>query len=104
MGQKRVEAADEAFFEWASRTEEKNAAAVVKTTAIKLSYGYEFVKQVLGITLQAPEGISPKTPHSAKIVRHLLEKRCVSSNMVPGGLFPALLSRKDWVSRSDITL
>ena len=57
------------------------------------------MKQVLETTLHRPEGSARDLPYSPKIVRHLLEKRCVSSNMVSGGLLPALRLRKDWVSR-----
>lgn len=103
MDQKRVEAADEAFFAWATQTESRNANAPAKGTANKLSYGYEFVKQVMEIVLRAPKGSSADIPYSSRIVRHLLDKRCISSNMVPGGLLPALILRKDWVGSVNST-
>ncbi|KAI0722363.1 hypothetical protein C8T65DRAFT_704869 [Cerioporus squamosus] len=34
--------------------------------------------------------------YSAKVVRHLLESRTVSSSMVEGGVLPALAARNDW--------
>lgn len=115
MEQKRVEAADEAFFAWVAKVD---AAKVDAAARVKVPYGYEFVRGVLGVVLDASRNLqqqnqqseknlkTPKklkkgsgaVPYSSKVVRYLLEKRCVSSGMVKGGLLPALRMHNDWVS------
>ncbi|KAI0689236.1 hypothetical protein BC835DRAFT_264850 [Cytidiella melzeri] len=100
MDQKRVEAVDETYLNWAAHAhaESEGATASSRPGAPRVPYGYEFVKQVLDIVLRPPKGPGVDPSYSPKVVRHLLDRRCISSNMVSGGLLPALRLRKDWAS------
>lgn len=91
MEQKRVEAADDAFFAWVAQQEG------AKGGIGKKSFGYQFTKQVLEIVLRAPKNATADIPYSPKVLQYLLQQRCVSAGMVECGLFPALQLRNDWV-------
>ncbi|EMD40538.1 hypothetical protein CERSUDRAFT_111138 [Gelatoporia subvermispora B] len=87
MELRRAASADDAFFEYARQ------ASVTEL-------GYAFVKQVLEVVFRVPpkgaQGV--EIPYSPKIVRWLLEKKVVGYGMVEGGLFSALMVRRDWPS------
>lgn len=95
MEQKRVEAADEVFFDWISQQESGKASA--SRPNAKLPLGYQFVKQVLEIILRMPKNATTDIPYSPKVMRYLMQQRCVSASMIEGGLFAALRLRNDWV-------
>jgi hypothetical protein len=57
--------------------------------------GYTFVKDILNIVLQTSK--PPNTPYSSEVVRYLLERQVVSTNMVEGGLLTILRLKDDWV-------
>ena len=97
MEQKRVEAADDAFFAWANQ-QDANKGASARTNA-KI-FGYQFVKQVLEIVLRTPRNATTDIPYSPKVLRYLMQQRCVSAGMVDGGLFASLRLRGDWVCRA----
>ncbi|KAI9064835.1 hypothetical protein FKP32DRAFT_1665671 [Trametes sanguinea] len=84
-----VAGAESAFFEYV-KTESRG-----KGEGAPLEY--TFVQGVLEVVLPAA-GAQSSGPaaYSAKIVRHLLERRAVSSSMVEGGLLPALAAQNDW--------
>lgn len=91
MEQKRVEAADDVFFAWVAQQQDGPRASA------KLPLGYQFVKGVLEVVFRVPKNATD-IPYSPKVVRHLMQQRCVSSGMVDGGLFAALRLRQDWES------
>lgn len=94
MEQKRVEATDDAFFAWVSQQESGRSGANSRS---KLPFGYQLVKQVLELVFRTPKNTTVDIPYSPKVVRYLLQQRCVSASMVDGGLFAALRLRNDWV-------
>ncbi|KAL4247039.1 Nucleolar protein 11 [Abortiporus biennis] len=99
MEQKRVEAADDAFFNWVSQEEAKRTQRPDGSQeGSKL--GYRFVQQLLEIVFRKPKGSSTFSdiPYSPKVVQYLMEKRVVSSGMVDGGLVGVLRLRNDWES------
>ncbi|KAF9266181.1 hypothetical protein L218DRAFT_956557 [Marasmius fiardii PR-910] len=99
----RPQSASDAFFAW-----EKRELAEVKKKASddgakedseaepRISYGYAFVKDVLNAVLRPTQ--PQNTPYSSQVVRHLLEKKVVSTNMSQSGLLSALRLRNDWSS------
>ncbi|GJE84877.1 hypothetical protein PsYK624_009530 [Phanerochaete sordida] len=96
MEQKRVEAADELFFDWVAQQETGKTSA--SRASAKPILGYQFVKQVLEILLRTPKNATTDIPYSPKVMRHLMQQRCVSAGMIEGGLFAALRLRNDWES------
>ncbi|KAI9000727.1 hypothetical protein BD414DRAFT_526173 [Trametes punicea] len=84
--------AENAFFEYVKQ-ESKGKAGHAQGAALE----HAFVQAVLELVLPA-SGAQPQGPaaYSAKILRHLLERRAVSSSMVEGGLLPALAAQGDW--------
>ncbi|KJA29589.1 hypothetical protein HYPSUDRAFT_195963 [Hypholoma sublateritium FD-334 SS-4] len=92
----RPQAAVAAFMKWAPARED----------AVLASLDYNFVKELLNTVLQPP-AVDAKAAVAASdvayapdIVQYLLDKRVVSSAMVPtpGGLLGALRARDDWKS------
>lgn len=96
MEQKRVEATDDAFFAWVSQQESGRQGANNRSNS-KLQFGYQLVKQILELVFRTPKNATANIPYSPKVVRYLLQQRCVSASMVDGGLFAALRLRNDWV-------
>ncbi|CAL1700237.1 unnamed protein product [Somion occarium] len=93
MEQKRVDAADRAFFQWVTEHD--------ASTAQKPSYlSHRFVQQILEIVFRQPKGSNATSdiPYSPKVVRTLLEKKAVTSGMLERGLLSALRPRHDWDS------
>ncbi|KAI0776156.1 hypothetical protein BD413DRAFT_261764 [Trametes elegans] len=88
-----VAGAETAFFEYIKHESKNKSTGAAQEAPLD----YAFVQETLGIVLPTtgPQAQSPAA-HSAKIVRHLLERRAVSSSMVEGGLLPGLVSREDW--------
>lgn len=91
LDQKRVDAADEAFFKWVSEQESKEAQ--------ESYFGHHFVQRLLETLFRHTKGTAgaSNSPYSPKIARYLLEKKVVTSSMLEGGLFLALKSWQDWV-------
>ena len=97
MDQKRVDSADEAFFNWVKQEESRLPKTPEGAPKNEVQLGYQFVQDVLEIVFRQPKGVTEGIPYSPKIVRYVLERRAVSSGMVEGGLLPTLRLRKDWV-------
>ena len=119
MEKNRPQNANDAFFTWekrelaeAKKLEESDATPgkeVARPRSIlnghfkasfqvderRVVYGYAFVKDVLEIILRPtqPQNVT----YSSQIVKHLLEKKLVSSSMLDSGLLAALRLRSDWV-------
>lgn len=77
----------------------------VPNPSVQPALGHLFVKHVLDIVFLVPttgkDGAAQAnalTPYARETVKYLLERRAVSDAMVDGGLIPALMARKDWVS------
>ncbi|TFK94274.1 hypothetical protein K466DRAFT_476809 [Polyporus arcularius HHB13444] len=89
--------AETVFFEFVKQLD-KGKGAAQEDTPVE----YPFVQGVLELILRAPASAPGSSAqgkaqaYSAKIVRHLLESRTVSSSMVEGGVLPALAARNDW--------
>ncbi|ESK81645.1 rna binding protein [Moniliophthora roreri MCA 2997] len=104
MNSSRPQNANDAFFTWEKReleavaSKKKNSDGGEESSAPRLVYGYAFVKDVLNIVLRPtqPQNVT----YSSQVVRHLLEKKAVSTNMIESGLLPALRLRNDWSSIS----
>lgn len=94
----RPQAAVAAFMKWTPAKEDAASA----------SLDYNFVKELLNIVLQLPAAdakaavAASDIAYAPDVVQYLLEKRVVSSAMVPtpGGLLGALRARDDWVCSS----
>ncbi|KDR84273.1 hypothetical protein GALMADRAFT_133615 [Galerina marginata CBS 339.88] len=87
-------AAAEAFMQWVAKQDGQPATP---------SLDYNFVKELLGITLLLPPSESRPNAvgaatYTPDVVRYLLEQRVVCSAMVPGGLLCALKAKDDWSS------
>lgn len=95
MEQRRVEAADEVFFDWVAQQEGGKPAAGRPNA--KQPFGHQFVKQILDIILRTPKNATTDIPYSPKVMRYLMQQRVVSAGMIEGGLFAALRLRNDWV-------
>ncbi|KAI0068609.1 hypothetical protein BV25DRAFT_1792127 [Artomyces pyxidatus] len=91
MQQHRTEPADTAFFQWAEPGKRSGRRAPNAD-----SFSHEFVRQLLDVVLQPSKPAT--TLHSPKVIHHLLQRGVVSANMIPGGLIPLLLERKDWAT------
>lgn len=91
LDQKRIDAANEAFFKWVSERETKESQ--------QSPFSHHFVQRLLGIVFKQTKGTTAPNdiPYSPKIVQYLLEKKVVTSGMVEKGLFSALKLRQDWV-------
>ena len=83
-----MDVADEAFFKWVSEQEPKASE--------QSPFSHHFVQQLLGILFKQTKE-SNALPYSPKIVKHLLDKKVVTSGMLEMGLIPALKSKQDWV-------
>ncbi|KAK1220702.1 hypothetical protein PQX77_016528 [Marasmius sp. AFHP31] len=104
MEKNRPQNANDAFFAWEKRelAEDAKKPAENGNTLGKaveerrIVYGYGFIKDVLNIVLRPtqPQNVT----YSSQIVKHLLEKKLVSSSMLDAGLLAALRLRNDWVS------
>ncbi|KAI0375953.1 hypothetical protein BV20DRAFT_985175 [Pilatotrama ljubarskyi] len=95
-----VAGAETVFFEYLKQESKGKGAAAAQAQTGEGEGGpleYAFSQAVLEIVLP-PAGAQTQSSvaYSAKIVRHLLERRSVSSSMVEGGLLPALAAREDW--------
>ncbi|RPD66864.1 hypothetical protein L226DRAFT_549593 [Lentinus tigrinus ALCF2SS1-7] len=95
--------AETVFFEYVQQQGKGKGAAQGEEQSTPLEY--PFVQGVLELVLHAPANTQGSSAHgktqsagaySAKILRHLLESRTVSSSMVEGGVLPALAARNDW--------
>lgn len=95
LRQNHPEAVDSTFFEWLEKR--SGSSATVDTQHGDLSFGHEFVREILDIVLQSPSK-SAATLYPAKIVHHLLENRVVTASMLSQSLLGLLVERKDWVS------
>ncbi|KAJ8087113.1 hypothetical protein PM082_005941 [Marasmius tenuissimus] len=104
MEKNRPQNANDAFFAWEKRELVEDAKKPVENdTALgktveerRIVYGYGFIKDVLDIVLR-PTQLQTVT-YSSQIVKHLLEKKLVSSSMLDSGLLAALRLRNDWAS------
>ena len=94
MEQKRVEAANDIFFAWVTSQESGRPGR----PSVKVSFGYQLVKRVLELVFwTTTKNSTTDIPYSPRVVRYLLQQRCVSASMVAGGLIAALRLRNDWV-------
>jgi hypothetical protein len=100
ISQKRIQAADEAFFAWIGQ-EGKRKLDFEGSHAVL--FGYEFTKQVLECVLQLDKGAA-EVLYSGNVVRALLERKVVVARMVPGGLLNVLVDRSDWVRLFSLSL
>ncbi|KAI0652881.1 hypothetical protein C8Q70DRAFT_1059801 [Cubamyces menziesii] len=94
-----VTGAEAAFFEYVQQQQNKGkgrgAATQEEGQAAPLEYA--FAQGALQLVLPPASAQTPNAAaYSAKVVRHLLERRAVSSSMVEGGLLPALAAQNDW--------
>ncbi|KAG7097458.1 hypothetical protein E1B28_004802 [Marasmius oreades] len=104
MEQNRPQSANDTFFAWEKRepVEKKNRNTSVdggkedSESEPRIVYGYAFVKDVLNAVLRPTQPQS--MPYSSQVVRHLLEKKLVSTNMLETGLLSVLRLRNDWDS------
>ncbi|KAI5123385.1 hypothetical protein M0805_006093 [Coniferiporia weirii] len=121
--EERIDDAENIFFYWAKRKDEKAKGKVVapvtenggeagalqegelkgdelsktqetKKSPYRRTYDHAFVTRVFQIALQ-PEN-APGKPYSPKICRYLLSRNFVSYSMVDGGLLTSLVQRNDW--------
>ncbi|EIW61588.1 uncharacterized protein TRAVEDRAFT_69910 [Trametes versicolor FP-101664 SS1] len=95
-----VAGAEAAFFEYFKPDNSRKAVQASNADAAEGRVAiveYVFTEGALGLVLPAAGAqTSGPVTYSAKIVRHLLERRAVNSSMVDGGLLPALAAREDW--------
>lgn len=74
----------------------------VPNSSVQPCLGHIFVKHVLDIVLPSAGQDGAAQAHASlyarDAVKYLLERKAVSDAMVDGGLVPALIARKDWVS------
>ncbi|KAL0070179.1 hypothetical protein AAF712_002669 [Marasmius tenuissimus] len=104
MEKNRPQNANDAFFTWekhelvedAKKPAENDATLGKAVEERRIVYGYGFIKDVLNIVLR-PTQLQTVT-YSSQIVKHLLEKKLVSSSMLDSGLLAALRLRNDWAS------
>ncbi|KAH9899554.1 hypothetical protein C8Q73DRAFT_639326 [Cubamyces lactineus] len=98
-----VAGAETAFFEYIQQQQQQQnkgkgkgkSAATQEDQPAPLEYA--FAQGALQLVLPpASTQTANAAAYSAKVVRHLLERRAVSSSMVEGGLLPALAAQNDW--------
>ncbi|KAI0331319.1 hypothetical protein GY45DRAFT_1336311 [Cubamyces sp. BRFM 1775] len=93
-----VAGAETAFFEYVQQQKKgkgKSAAAQEEGRVAPLEYA--FAQGALQLVLPPASAQTQNVAaYSTKVVRHLLERRAVSSSMVDGGLLPALAAQNDW--------
>ncbi|THH11741.1 hypothetical protein EW145_g480 [Phellinidium pouzarii] len=120
--EERIEDAENLFFSWANRKDEKVKGKTTLPSAMddgeielfsaevggpspsksheakklpaRRTFDHAFVTRVLQIILH-PENLSAKS-YSHKICRYLLSRNLISNSMVDGGLLNALTQRNDW--------
>ncbi|KAI0638487.1 hypothetical protein C8Q77DRAFT_1091361 [Trametes polyzona] len=98
-----VAGAEAAFFEYFKPDNSRKAIAAAKADAaegrvapVEHAFAQAALAMVLPSVNNAGSHASAPATYSAKIVRHLLERRAVSSSMVQGGVLPALAAQGDW--------
>ncbi|KAJ7632117.1 hypothetical protein FB45DRAFT_1057259 [Roridomyces roridus] len=81
MSNKKTKTAEQAFFDWDQKNEKPGVL------------GHSFVRDLLSALLPPSS-----SAYSSVLVRHLIERRVVSTGMVAGGLLAALKQRDDWIA------
>ncbi|KAK0491504.1 hypothetical protein IW261DRAFT_1438088 [Armillaria novae-zelandiae] len=90
MEQGRPQSASMAFSKWEKKAKGKS------DSESQVSFRYVFVKELLAAVLQP--GKPANLPYSSEVVRHLLERGVVNTNMVETGFLSLLRLRNDWTS------
>ncbi|KAL0950072.1 hypothetical protein HGRIS_010076 [Hohenbuehelia grisea] len=96
MEQNLPQAANEAFFGWQKAEQPPSQDKESKSQSVPVPLPYSFVRKLLAIILQPSKPAN--TAYSSEVLRYLLKRKAISSNMLKGNLLATLRLRGDWGS------